>query len=102
MIKRLGLTQVTDHVVSEIRDASDNPIYDMESYPHPEIHRLFHSQYDGYSPRNGLVMRAILAGDILIVNHSKTKYFLILATELPELEKKPFVKRACFNVIVKR
>jgi hypothetical protein len=85
------LTKITDSKLMEIRDASDKAIYKIDP---GEAFKMFREQYPNYSPRNGLQMRAIMAGDVEIVHRGSSKFFLILADEVDILDRKNAETRA--------
>ena len=84
----MGLTKVTDSLLMQIESKSENPIYQEER---ERVLYGFQKLYPNYSGLNILKMRAVLAGDIDVVNKRGNKFFLMLSSEriiLDEMNEK--------------
>jgi hypothetical protein len=74
---------VTDSVLLSISDKSDDPIYKLDP---SEVWPLFKEKFPNITPKNGISMRAMLAGDIVPVSKGRKKYVMILTSELELLD----------------
>lgn len=73
------LTKITDQLLMEIRDKSDNPIYKMTAPG--QVWPMFKKQFPDIKCNTVLQMMALLAGDVVTVNCGRKKFFFMLPEE---------------------
>ena len=80
-----NITTVTDSTLMQLQEKSNDPIYVANL---AEVVDTFSEKHPDRAGLNGLKMRAILAGDVEIVDISgKRKFALMLTSEILELDK---------------